>query len=77
MSYYEENKETYINDFAKVMSEQVDTEFSTDEAIDIFKQFMYMSKNIKVDMRKKLFREIFACGMKKAGYQFNVYGGQL
>ena len=77
MGYFEEHKQTYINDFAKVMNEQVDSEFSTKEAKDIFKQYMYLAKNIKVDMRKKLFREIFVKGMKQAGYQFNNFGGEL
>lgn len=75
MTYFEEHKQTYINDFAKVMNEQVDDEFSTKEAKDIFKHYMYLAKNIKVDMRKRLFKEIFAKGMKQAGYQFNSFGG--
>lgn len=71
MGFVENHKETYINDFSKVMKEQVDSEFTHKEAIDIFKQYMSLFKNIKVDMRKKVFRFIFAESMKKAGYRFN------
>ena len=70
MGFVENHKETYINDFASVM-EKCDEEYTHKEAIDIFKRYMYLSKNIKVDMRKKLYREIFFKAMKKAGYYFH------
>lgn len=70
MSYFEKYKDIYIKDFAKAINEQRVDEFTEREAISIFKHFMWFSKNIKVDMRKRFWKEIFSKGMKKADYRY-------
>ena len=69
-NFYLENEETYIKGFAVVMKEMSDHEFTTDEAREYFKRYMYDYKNIKVDFRQKFWRVVFHKGMTEAGFKF-------
>lgn len=69
-SFYLEHEQDYIKGFAKVMNEMSDHEFTTDEARDYFKRYMYDEKNIKVDFREKFWVITFQKSMKEAGFIF-------
>ena len=64
-SYYIENKEAYILGFFDFMSDQVDDEFTKQEVKQLFKEYMFNYKNIKVDLRFKFWLDIIDESMRR------------
>ena len=69
--YYLDNKQIYIEGFAKFMKEQADEEFFDYEIKKLFKEYMYDYKNIKVDLRNKFWVSVMREGMITAGFHFH------
>lgn len=68
IKFIEENKEIYIEYFAKMLAITLE-ELTEDELKSFFKSEMLNYKNVIVDMRYKIFKDI----LKKAVYKANCY----
>ena len=76
-SYYVENVNCYIEGFADYILNLPDDEFTPTEANKHFKEYMYDFKNIVVDLRTRFWKEAMLSGMRKAGFRFNHYYGEM